>query len=522
MPSELMRLAYARMRADNDWRVFYRHPFELSLVEVSVDDWLDEVQALTDAGAYVAEPAPPLEVPKPGWHIRPGLALSLRDQLAYHYATLKAAPAVTPPLDWSAYTVRFSYRVANSGKDWFEKEFQGWKNFDRVSLGKLSGGAKFVVVADISGYYENIDIGRLIAELSAAPVDPIVREQLRLLWNKWAGVRARGIPQACAPSHVFGEFFLDPVDRALRAYGIDHVRYLDDIRMFSSSAKRARLQLQELSRILRDRGLNLQTAKTEIFSASKAKIAFASVQRYLGRVSRRIAQELAALGDFNEYADPDEVRRFLATDPDNPPPEVVEKAWESFAEGALGGFDKTVFHYLLARLADLKSPAALDWSLDCVLQRPEETNHVLRHISSVLPKLTPTNLDRLALLLESKDVIYDYQRYLILRWFFEEGLSHPAVLRYARRNIGSGATPLLRPHAVAYLGAHGEPEDFIRLERSLREEVGALARATLLLALRREKGPLRNLWYGRCAGESPFVDRALQLARAPRGKARRH
>src|SRR5205085_1731936 len=73
------------------------------------------------------------------------------------------------------------------------------------------------------------------------------------------------------PSHVFGEFYLDPIDRTLSAYGIDHIRYLDDIRIFANSYKAAKQQLQELSRLLRDRGLNLQTAKTEILSASKAK-----------------------------------------------------------------------------------------------------------------------------------------------------------------------------------------------------------------------------------------------------------
>jgi hypothetical protein len=349
VPSELVRLAYERVKADNRWRVFYRHPFELALVGVSPDSWLEEVEQLVDSARYVAEPAPPLEVAKPKWHVRPGLALSLRDQLAYHYASLKAAAVVAPLLEWSAYTVRFSYRVARGGREWFEKEFQGWRNFDHVSLGKISDGAKYVIVADISGYYENIDIGRLVTELAAAQVDRTVRDQLSSLWNKWAGVRGRGIPQGCAPSHVFGEFYLDPVDRGLSAFGIEHIRYLDDMRVFANSDKEAKLQLHELSRLLRDRGLNLQTAKTEILSAARAKTHFSAVRKYITRVSRKIAEELAALGRFGEYGDPDELRRFLATDPDDPPPEVVERAWESFVAGELGVFDPTVFHYLLRR-----------------------------------------------------------------------------------------------------------------------------------------------------------------------------
>jgi hypothetical protein len=344
MASDLIRLAYQRVKADNEWRVFYRHPFELELVDVSPGDWAAEIEQAVDTATYVADPAPSLEVPKAGWNIRPGLALSIRDQLAYHYASLHAATRLAPLLDWSAYTVRFSYRLRMTGKAWFEREFQGWRSFDTVSLGKINGGAKYVVVADIAGYYENIDIRRLVTELDAAQVGRTTCEQLSKLWNKWAGVRARGIPQAHAPSHVFGEFYLDPVDRGLRAYEIEHIRYLDDFRIFATSERQARIHLHELSRLLRDRGLNLQTAKTEILSVETATARFSSVHKYVARVSREIAAKLAALGHFNEYGDPEEVRRFLATDPENPPPEVVERAWESFVNGEFGGFDKTVFH----------------------------------------------------------------------------------------------------------------------------------------------------------------------------------
>jgi hypothetical protein len=513
IPTELARLAYERVKADNAWRVFYRHPFEIDLVDVSPNDWVHEVEALVDSAQYVAEPAPPLEVPKPNWHVRPGLALSLRDQVAYSYAGLRAAPVIAPLLDWSAYTVRFSYRLANAGKQWFEREFQGWRNFDHVSLGKLAGHAKYVVVSDISGYYENIDIGRLVSELAALRVEKPARDQLGRLWNKWAGPRGRGIPQACAPSHVFGEFYLDPVDRSLRASGIDHLRYLDDIRIFTASAREARLQLQELSRLLRDRGLNLQSAKTDVLEASKARVLFSSVRKCVSRVSRKMALELALLGRAGEYADPEEIRRILLTDPNDPPPEVVERAWGSFVAGEFGDFDKTVLHYLLRRLADIRSPEAVGWCLQCLVDRPEETPHVLRYLGDVQAKLSNHALSRLAALLSGDEIIYDYQLYLLLRLFYERRLPEPIVLEYARRRVGVTASPLLRPHAVAYLGDHGDETDLVRLSRVLQEDVSSLGRATLLLGLRRDPGPIKNLWYGRCVGESAMVDRAIRLAR---------
>jgi hypothetical protein len=192
---------------------------------------------------------------------------------------------------------------------------------------------------------------------------------------------------------------------------------------------------------------------------------------------------------------------------------VVERAWESFVAGELGQFNKTVFHYLLRRLADLGSGAAVGWALSCAIDRPEETEYVLRYLGDVGAAVPGEALDQLAGLLSSEAVVYDYQRYLVLRWFYERGIRNDTVLDFARRRIGGSAPPLLRPHAIAYVGDHGDNQDFPLLERVLQEEIDSLGRATILIALRREPGPIRNHWYGRCAGESPVVDRALLLAR---------
>ena len=513
MPSEAAKQAYARLLYDLDRRVFYRHPYEDKFVSSTRDDWLSELEAAADAAAYVADPSPQIDIPKVGWHTRPGLALSLRDQFVYHYVALKAVPVLLPLMEWSAASVRFSYRLARAGKTWFEKEFQGWRNFDKVSLGKISGGAKHVLVSDIAGYYENIDIGRLILELQAARVDKSACDQLSALWNKWCGVRGKGIPQGYSPSHVFGEFYLDPIDRALTSMGIDHVRYLDDIRVFSRSAVDARRALHELSRLLRDRGLNLQSAKTEILTAAKSRKAFSAVHASVRSVGRRIADELMRLAREGDYIHPDDIALVLRTDPDDPPPEVVERAWRSFVDGELA-FNKTLFHYLLGRLAQIRSGGAVEWSVDLLQARPEETYHVLAHLTDVQDQVPAATLDRLAVLLGGDALLYDYQRYLILAWFHRLQLRHAGVTAVARRLSGANVTPLVRAHAIAYLGEHGEGiADTQRLERGLQNETSELMRATYLYALRRAPDPTRNHWYGRCLGESRLVDQAIGLGR---------
>ena len=309
------------------------------------DRWLEALEGQITIGIYVPGPFPYLEVPKPGWHIRPGIQLSLEDQFVYHYIALQAVDVVGPALEWTAETVRFSYRLSAPGKhSWFKWRFNGWKNFSTVSLGKLSGDAQFVLESDVSGFYENVDIGRLVQELLAAGVNQSVTKQLSLFWNKWSGTRQRGIPQGYSPSDLFAEFYMDPLDLRLKGANLDHIRYVDDIRIFTKDEKSARRGLHELERTLRTRGLNPQTAKTKILRASEAKEKFSRVQRLLGQVSKKMGEEFKLASDSGgDYISLADLREYLKADPDKPKPEVVERAWQSFVNGDFGPFDKTLF-----------------------------------------------------------------------------------------------------------------------------------------------------------------------------------
>jgi hypothetical protein len=519
MPSDLAKLAYSRLLNDLQGRVFYRHPKEVAFVEAAdLDAWLDELEEKASKGEYVADPFPVLEVPKAGWHIRPGIQLSLADQFIYHFLALQAVVVIGPRIEWSAQTVRFSYRLSSPGKKyWFKWRFHGWKNFAKVSLGKLSGANEFVLVSDISGYYENIDIGRLVQEMQAARVDDKVTGQLSRLWNKWCGIRQRGIPQGFSPSDLFAEFYLDPLDHGLQGAGLDHLRYVDDIRIFTTDEKSAHRGLHELERTLRSRGLNPQTAKTKVRPAEVAKEDFSRIQRLLGQLSKKMGDELQLVADAGgQYISPSELRDYLKFDPDAPKPEVVNQAWQFFVDEEFGPFDATLFHYLLARLGDQRSPNAEAYSLKVLTTNPEETEYVLGYFSSTKDNLAVKTIEALAALLKREaELLFEHQRYLILRWFYEEQIAHEVVLDQARLEAHSGESRLLQPHWIAYLGDHAtDQNDFVKLERSLQSETGALMRATYLYALRRWESTDRNLLYARCAGECREIDGAIKCAKA--------
>ena len=477
--------------------------------------WLGSLQSRLDDGTYVPRPAPLLSVPKPEWHVRPAAVLTLEDHVVYNYLALLARVLVGPQLQWSERKgIRYSNYIAQRGVWWFRRSFVGWKAFGASSLDRLEK-ATHVLVTDITGYYENIDIGRLVQDLRATGVDSSVTRLLSVCLNKWAGRRGKGIPQGYSASDLFGEFYLNTVDLALEAEGLSHARYLDDFRIFATSKIAAVRALHRLSELVRERGLNLQTAKSNILDAEQARDSFSTVERVLSTVSKRIGSELKGLLADDPYITPQALRAYIRSDPDAPAPAVVEAAWREFEAGKFGDFNKSVFHYLASRLSELKSQVAVPFVLRQLSERPEETRYCLSYLEALLGDIDQKELNVVAATLTDSRNVFEYQRHLILRWFFEKRIENNTVLTFCRRQLSHpAASSLLLPHAAAYLGEFAQGlHDYERLESALFQDPSQLTRAAYSHALRSAPLELRGRAFGRVAGESVYLDWAIELAK---------
>jgi Reverse transcriptase (RNA-dependent DNA polymerase) len=514
-PSLELSDAFLRMQKDQQGRTFYKHPSDLLILTANHRECLAALQESLDEGKYTARPAPSVHIPKPNWHVRPAAILTLEDQVVYHYLALLAKPVVAPQLEWSEGKVRYSNFLAKEGASWFRRTFLGWKNFDRTSIRKLQDSPKYVLLTDIAGYYENIDIGRLVQDLRASGVDGTITQTLSMSLNKWAGPRGRGIPQGYSPSDLMGEFYLNSIDRALATEGFDHVRYLDDFRVFAGTRTDSVRALHRLSDLPRERGLNLQTAKSEILESDKALERIAAVARALADVSERIGSQLEDLG--NPYITPAALRKYIQSDPDDPAPAVVEAAWFSFEAGEFGGFNKSVFHYLLARLSDLESGAAVPFAVRQLSERPEETAHCLAYLGQ-LPNVENAVYDAVASVLSREETVFGYQKYQIVRWFWELQISNDTVRMFCRQQLaGGGDSFLVQPYAAVYLGDFADGlHDYEKLESAFYRDTNELTRGAYLYALRLAPSDVKGRVYGRARGESPYLDWAIKIARDQR------
>ena len=158
----------------------------------------------------------------------------------------------------------------------FEEWYEAWPSFDR-EVKKIidSEGYKFLVVSDITSYYENInhEVLRRILEKEYGKGYEV--NLLMELLRDWTiplpdGYKInRGIPQGNDISSFLGNIFLLSLDRELtkmeNGRKIRYVRYMDDIKIFAKDRTDAKRALFAMNSILRNLQLNIQGAKTDIY-----------------------------------------------------------------------------------------------------------------------------------------------------------------------------------------------------------------------------------------------------------------
>jgi len=245
-------LAWHRVKSDiAAHRVFIGHPYSDSLIEFDLRGWLDARLEAIKWDKYAPSPLFICDVPKGNGMIRPGGHLSYPDRLIYSACVGACFPAIHQALNWSQGTIDFSYQLSSDPRNpkWIRDRFVGWKTFDEQSIEMIESGASFVVLADISAFYENIDISLLVSDVSATKAPKTALDQLSVCLNKWAQVSGRGIPQGHTPSGILAKLYLNSIDENLKNMGYTHLRYVDDIRVFCGSEVEAKQLLVELGNL---------------------------------------------------------------------------------------------------------------------------------------------------------------------------------------------------------------------------------------------------------------------------------
>lgn len=166
----------------------------------------------------------------------------------------------------------------------FEKEFsthsygfrpgRGCKDALREVERLLKAGYTHVVDADLKAYFDSIPHGPLLKDVERYIADGRVLELIEsflkqdvleglALWTP-----EQGSPQGAVISPLLANLYLHPVDVALRAAGLEMIRYADDLVVLCRSEAEARRALEVLGERVTARGLTLHPEKTRLVDAT--------------------------------------------------------------------------------------------------------------------------------------------------------------------------------------------------------------------------------------------------------------
>lgn len=511
-------LAWKRIKLDIPHRVFIRNPLETKIIERNQDSYFKSLTDRLKKGQYYPSTLFLCNVPKGKALLRPGALISIDDRLIYYACLGNCLPNIYEAVKWAQGHVDFSYQISSNfaNAEWIKNQFQGWNNFRIRSVKKIEEGARFVIMADISGYYDNIDIKCLLSDLRSTSVSQEIFDLISTCLNRWAQPEGRGIPQGYTPSDFLGKLYLNSIDLNLKGMGFAHLRYVDDFRIFCRNEPEAKRAIMALNGLLRRRGLQLQSAKTEIYAADAAKDKIQGIQPILQPIIREFKQNIIETFESQDaYLTVAKADQLLENVENETPISVLREAFDNnFRRSGNDGFDKTLFRFLVNRLGSSRDGYAADYCLEALKSHPEETSVILRYFRIIDAIMTVES--SIIEYLKSEDAVYFYQTYQILEWFADYHRDPSDELVSLSRFIAfDKSTPkYLRSVSRRLISDHGTTADLERLEDIYSEIDDEFEKSEIVYSLKRMERSRRNTFLSRASHDGELIRRCVELVRA--------
>lgn len=373
---------------------------------------------IADAQARINDlspgPATEVEVDKTVVFTRPATTLELPDRLAYQAVVAAFADRVEAETPDEV----FSARLATGSRRFMKPGTRQWVAWREHVFAQLVGPNEWMVQSDLTAHFDTIPHDALIAELRSLNVEQALLDPLISMLRAWQPVDRTGLPQGPNASRLLANLHLLPVDRAMLRGGWQYSRFMDDVRIVTTTRGAAVDAIRMFQRECRARGLIVSSSKTRLLHGDDARASLleeedlTTVEYFLERNATRTARG--------------QLRR------------ILRKALKSL------DVDDRRVRFSLWRLTKLREAS----TLRLVLTHLEDLGP---HASSVAGYLRPfitrgSVVNRLAAFLGDRD--QSRSRYLTT-WLFAAMLEHPG--RMPRAWAMEAATRVHDRNEPAYL-----------------------------------------------------------------------
>ena len=393
----------------------------------------------------------------------------------------------------------FSYRLSRTTAD---DPFAGspqWRDFHDASVLAVAGSAdSYVVRGDLSSFFLTVDLSRLRGDLLDLGGDGEAIRDLYDLLQAWRQQGVRGLPQGLPPSGPLANIYLLPLDRVLEDEAVAYWRFSDDFLALTENFASARRLLDDLERVLYERGMSLGSGKTSIKRAETVLSELATPEEALDDAVQSMV-DLAGLDYGPSESDLDVARLDLLKQSFDDA--VAELRRDTYPRreliGALRGFAKERDPY---GVADVRYVMA---------RMPGLTSECMRYFTKLRARDAPEVGEALEVIVSQ--VFHRDQEWVhILR----------ACLRLADRRLLGVAdrfstlalehqSPLVRARALLAWGRHAEENETRPAEQFFSREA-QMWRGYAVAAMKGRSQAVRASLYKRWASENQSVGELIE------------
>jgi len=453
-----------------------------ALYEKKLDDVLSHLFEEYKSESKSPSPLLKIYVPKPNFTIRPMSRPETKDWLLYEAIVQLISTNITK--DSSICKKSFSYLNLLPET---ERE-NNWVKFDNKSREFYVHGNRYAVVADLTGYYENISLNelrkRIINYMGENDENRALVDVLHRMLRKWSEDRVSGygLPQGPPASSFLADIYLDHVDHKMDNYE-NYVRYMDDIRIFCKTEIEAKLALKELIIALGALKLNINAKKTEILREHE--------------IESKLFDPAKSLFDI--------IESILKSKDASKIKEVIPPLTEMFETSFLdGNFEKSHLNFSLYRLSTLHA-SGFEMDVDRITSLIRDNFiHKPHHTGLFCYFLTPFPKDKLIIrylidFIKDTNNIYEWQEAKVVQSLlkFYANLSSDDVQYCIRCVMDSNKHFAVRAFYSLLIGKHGSNRDREILVDLYDHSWSDYLKAAFILAVQQLGYASRNEFYSR-------------------------